>query len=526
MDAKRLLRGLFRDRYSAVGWGIFASIVLVEWRPYVRNHEAMYLLGPRRVADPELLAGDLVWDPLPPTTFLFDHALAPLVSLLSDFEVMVVGRLVAWSLLAWGIAKLARQLRLPGWAVVAGFAFWLLWGQTLASCGSMVEGFQPKSFAYPLIFAALGFALEGRPGRAGVAAGIGTAFHIIVGGWGCLAVFATLLLDRARFSLRDAALFLAGTAPCVGPLVLSVGLFHAGALGGGEQARMDEIYVTFAQPHCVDPTFFMNQSRWWRALAIFPTSLALLLLWPRREVSRSLVFFLAVLIALWGLGALASQAELHGFLKLFPLQLGHSFPALFLFVAAFAVPVVRPRSIALLAVWGIAVLASIGLALDDDVPEELAALPGVLAEAWPPEEPSRYGRRGAGDRAEVYAWIRENTDPRSQFVTPHLAEFWTYAERPQVASFRHPPLDKALIEWHERLLRLNGGKPFRRRGFDVRVEIDRGVATLTRDDLRELAEQWGATHYLSDRPPKALEDLRLYWANGWGVYGLEGLAAE
>ena len=54
-------RWLYRDFHTLAGYLIFLITVLVVWRPYVRKHEAIYLLGSRRVADPEFLAGDLTW---------------------------------------------------------------------------------------------------------------------------------------------------------------------------------------------------------------------------------------------------------------------------------------------------------------------------------------------------------------------------------------------------------------------------------------------------------------------------------
>ena len=331
-----LIDRLFRDPYTLSGYLLFLVTALTQWRIYVRKHEAIYLLGSRRVADPEFLSGDLSWSTLPPTTFLFDHLMEPLSALLGEFGIMTLGRIVTWALLAWSLALLARTLRLPAWSMVVGFAVFLLSRQSILACGSFVEGFQPKSFAYPLVFFALSFAIRGQVVRAGAAAGLAAVFHIIIGGWGCLALFLSMLFNRGRFGNRELAMFLLATVPFVAPLVLSVGLFHVGGLSGQEGALMDEIYVTFAQPHCCDPTFFMSSSRWIRVLLVFPFAVGLVFLWPKERGSRVVGYFVLMLILFFFLGIVARPFEVFSLLKVYPFQWAAGAPALFLFVLLLA----------------------------------------------------------------------------------------------------------------------------------------------------------------------------------------------
>ena len=77
-------------------------------------------------------------------------------------------------------------------AYVLGYTAWLVFNQTLFTCGQPINGFQPKALSYPLFYFALAFAMRGQVIRAGLAAGLATVFHVIVGGWGCLAVFAAM----------------------------------------------------------------------------------------------------------------------------------------------------------------------------------------------------------------------------------------------------------------------------------------------------------------------------------------------
>ena len=109
-------------------------------------------------------------------------------------------------------------------------------------------------------------------------------------------------------------------------------------------------------------------------------------------------------------------------------------------------------------------------------------------------------------------------------MTPYLPEFWTYAEREQVASMRHPPHDVRLIEWKERLDLLNGSRPFEERGFDVDDELDKSVGRLSLEALVEMRDRYGATHYVTKRLRKDLEHRWLFAAGRYDVYSLSGLS--
>ena len=524
----RVRQWLFRDAYSLLGWMLFAIIVVFEWRNYIRKHEAIYLLGPRRVFDPEFLANDLSWSTLPPTTLAYDYLFAPLFNVWDDFGIVTVGRIVTWVLFAWGLALLARTIRLPVWTVLAGFVLWFLWGQRIANCGSPLEGLQPKSFAYPLAFMSLAFVMQGRMIRAGVAIGIATVFHIIIGGWSCMAIFFSLAINRRYFSVRDLGLFIAGTVPFILPLVLVVAFFHTAGLAPGEQLLMDRIYTIFAQPHCIDPAMIMSESVWLRALTIFPVSLALVFLWPEHRSARVLGCFLAGLIALFALGLLAGQAEWYTLLKLYPLQLAGALPALFLFVFCLALLMRRhslttPGKVA----TGLGVLLCLYLVFDEQVlTEEIIEVPTQFVRMLDVDEPIRYGRDVSVHRRAMYKWIREQTPRDSVFITPYLPEFWTYAEREQVAGFRHPPHDRRLIEWQERLIALNGSNEFRNRGFGIKKELTRNVGRLSAEQLGQIRTLYGATHYLVDRRRAEFDDYLLFSVGGYYLYDLARFAPE
>jgi hypothetical protein len=126
----------------------------------------------------------------------------------------------------------------------------------------------------------------------------------------------------------------------------------------------------------------------------------------------------------------------------------------------------------------------------------------------------------------LYAWIRNNTPKNSVFITPLLGEFWSRAERAQVASIRHPPLDRRLIEWKQRLEAMNGFRPFTRAGFDIDKELERAENRLTIEHLARIRRLYGATHFVSlvERPD--LADHLIQSVQGFSIYDIRDLAPE
>ncbi len=521
-------RWIPRDPYTIAAWLVFISIVVCCWVGFVDADEEIYLLGSRRLADPSLLATDLTWMKLSPTTALYDHLLAPLWSFLDAFAIVNLGRFAFWALMAWSLAQLAKAIRLPAWSLVVGFTFWLLWKQTLGTCGSPFQGFQPKSFAYPLVIMSLTSVLRGNAGRAGLAAGLATAFHIVVGGWACLAICLGLLVERSLFTFRQVAIYLGAAALFIAPLIIALFLFRTGHVAAGEQARMNEIYTLFAMPHCCDPSYFMASSHiplaWLRSTLVFALSLLAVFAWPDRRVAVILGSFIAALIAFFGLGLMARQFGMYGLLTLYPFQLANALPALFLFV--FAAAWLSAPGIARTRRWLVAaplLAGTLWLGYDGDVARSLIDQPqsfinelqslGIVSPTLTELDP-------------LYAWIRANTPRNSVFITPMIYEFWPYAERAQVASMRQPPLDESIVEWERRLVDLNGRKPYVKRGFETEVELAQNERSLSIAELTQLRDHDGATHYLVQGERKDLTAHLLHAEQGYFIYDLTHMSAS
>lgn len=518
----RVARLLRPDRYSLAGLAIFILVAISEWREYTRLHEVIYLLGPRRVLDPSFLALDLTWGgALSPTSWLFDHLVAPPLAWFGEFGVANLGRALTWALSAWAFTLLTRTLRLPWWSMAVGFGAWLFYGQTQTTCGLPFEGFQVKSLSYPLSWLSLVFAIRGQAVRAGCAAGIATAFHVVVGGWACASLFASLAVNRKLFTNRELVRFLLATSPFIVPLVLALGLWHFGGGPGADTGRQDEIYVTFAMPHCLDPNSFLKGPKPFYLLPVFILAPLLVRAWPHERGSRVLSVYLMATMALFLAGLVAWEAEAYGFLKLYPFQLAASIPLLFFFTFSMAHIKVAPAAgKGLRVAWLAALVAGICLIDVRDVSEEAASAPIKFVQRVHRLANDGIQRKG-NDR--LHAWIRETSPTDSVFITPMTEEFWAYAERAQVVQFNHPPLDERLLAWRERLGELNRGQPFRFRAFNNRRDFDRNVNRLSVAELVNIRDRYGATHYLASVDRPELRRHLVFTADKWHVYRIDKL---
>ena len=167
------------------------------------------------------------------------------------------------------------------------------------------------------------------------------------------------------------------------------------------------------------------------------------------------------------------------------------------------------------------------LAIDKQVfTEEIFDVPEKFVRSLNVDEPIRYGRKVSQNRRAMYAWIRDETPTDSVFITPYLPEFWIYAEREQVAGFRHPPHDRRLIEWQQRLEALNGFQPFIRRGFNIKKELSDNEGSLTVAQILRIRDRYGATHYLAKQRRPELDAYLLYAIGRYYLYRIVELEPD
>ncbi|MCP3994763.1 MAG: hypothetical protein GY722_06835, partial [bacterium] len=177
--------------------------------------------------------------------------------------------------------------------------------------------------------------------------------------------------------------------------------------------------------------------------------------------------------------------------------------------------------------WIAGIIVALWFADDEDafrevrkIPERMWSEVQVISEST---ARSRYGDRLEAVDFHMYDWIRENTPRDSIFITPYVSEFWTYAERAQVAGFRHPPYDRNFLDWYDRLVALNNDREFKTTGHQIKKELKKNQGKLPVGELIRMREEYGATHYMTSEDREDLLPYRLYQGAGWYIYDVTGL---
>jgi len=172
----------------------------------------------------------------PDSHWLF-YATFGLLSLLFKQNALVwVGRCVVWFMTALAWRRLSRAWIPRRWFAVltaAAFAFYL---ESFHLAGEWIfGGVEGKGFAFPFVFWGLACFLEGKYNRAWILYGIGSAFHVLVGGWAVLASLVAWSFDawnaKAKGAQNGVARFLAGSRNFIRALKKTVpGLILGGAI--------------------------------------------------------------------------------------------------------------------------------------------------------------------------------------------------------------------------------------------------------------------------------------------------------
>lgn len=137
--------------------------------------------------NPEWLANDPFLNS-PDSHWLFYAAFGTLSFFFSQNALVWAGRVLIWALTACAWVRLSRALVPRRWVApltAAAFAFYL---ESFHMAGEWIfGGVEGKGFAFPFVFWGLACFVEGKYNRAWILYGIGSAFHVLVGGWAVVA---------------------------------------------------------------------------------------------------------------------------------------------------------------------------------------------------------------------------------------------------------------------------------------------------------------------------------------------------
>lgn len=415
------------------------------------------------------------------------------------------GRLIIWSLMAWGWRRLSFVL-VPrfGWAALTAAAA-IAFAERCHMAGEwFVGGCEAKGIAYALVFSALADLITGRWNRGLLQFGAATAFHVLVGGWSLTAAGVVwLTAGRHRPTLGQWLPGLIG-----GGLLSLFGLFPSLALSQGVDAatkiEADRIYVFerlmhHLDPRSIAPRFGLRHAALWVAwtalCCILPADLRRRML--RRFVLGAGLIGLAGLAIGYGLpDGLTLKTAL---LRFYWFRLADVMPAVGLtFELAAAATSGKSSGLRRAALGVLIVAGTLHLAL---VIHERVKLPFARSENL--GHPSNLA-----DWRDVCAWIKDNTPHDALFLTPRpFATFKWYAERAEVGTWKDVPQDaKSLVEWRRRLDEL----------YEDRTVW---LNYVPEERLREFADRYDVDYLVTYREPP-LAFRQVYSNNDFVVYAL------
>jgi hypothetical protein len=490
------------------------------------GNEAGKLALARQAVDPGWIPTDWYLNDSQGYQWLFQQLSGRTVAWLGFGPGSLLVRLLGYGLWGWALAGITGPLGLPpALAALAAGLFSLQQGVLAAEW--MVGSAEPKTFAYAALLLAYSAWRQRRWWPCGLASGLACSCHLLVGGFGVLALAGlTLLRGGGRWSWRRLGPWLSGC----GLAGLPAGLAVAEQLLGRATAPLEPagaalpptswIYVVLRNPHHLLPGSW-SAGDWARlALMLGLFSLAAATAGvrrpghdPQRQASRDLALWvvmswpLALLGLVAGLGVPASAAEAPAgnspallLLSLYPFRVADTLLMLGLWLLL-AAALARWLAQGPLGAAGRRQLQRglVGLAL-------LLSLVGVLREL--PQAAAR-GRRGFVDtpeRAELYAWIRSHSPPTALVVAPPTGfeDLALHTGRPGLVQFKQvPTASTALHIWFTRLTALAGGEAGVWRGpggWEASGRLVRAYGALSPAALAALAERHGATLLITATP--------------------------
>lgn len=448
-------------------WLIFGLLLLNTLSLKLDGGEEQYFAMAKAFVDPGWIPGSLSLKDVPGSRIVFDSVIGRLLGFMSFEQVALAGRALCALLLAWPLARLCRQLELSNLLSLFLLEFvCLLSHQSFFGKEWMIGAFESKVVAYAFVFASLSLRLDRRDVASVVCAAVAVWFHVLVGGWWGIALFAHLLLSREPLQhvARGALAFAVLVAPTAAYLAVHYAARNPNVIDGIVASR---VYVYFRNPHHLD---LVAQLRYPGSLAQVGVVLSLLsaalcvrlMLRSNDQMLRRLALFTLIFFAVQLAGLAVAPFDPDGvFLKYYPYRSSALSFLLTLLILARLVarPVLRE---ALPAALRLAASPSNGAAVRSTAVMAAGLVAGLaiklgvnLHESWQVLHPSP----AEAARLAMYDWIRTHT-PRGAVILDldrrERIDFIRRTGRESYAVYKFNPTTNRLIhDWYLRVLDRN-----------------------------------------------------------------------
>lgn len=464
-------------------------------------NETHYLTKAKHFWNPEWCKADLFLTSSNPH-LLFYVTFGWLTTFFPLTTVAWIGRIATWILFAfsWHRVSLAATQR-SRISIFTALIFLLLLDKCHLAGEWIVGGVEAKGFAFPFVFWGLASMLNSRWKTCWVLMGIASAFHVLVGGWACLA--SVIVFGLTRDPKDPAASLKSQLLPLtLGGLISLIGVLPPIFVGlSAEPGTTHQANVILVTQRLGHHQLFGEFST--SRIAAFS---GLILVWfvvaklaPRSSQLKKLNTFAFISLVIGFIGLmLSSQVELDSNSFGVDLLIYYWFR-----LSDFAIPMALTFLLVGTALrfrqsgsTSIQVLQTAG-------PVSVGILFAMTCfDRWSDPRPfsvrrSLYSYEGQPTRTletfknwnRVCEWVRDNTAEDALFLTPAKQQtFKWYAHRAEVVNWKDVPQDATgIIQWYDRIQRFNR----------VQLMYPGGIWAYTDEQLLSIAQETGATHIVS-----------------------------
>jgi hypothetical protein len=435
-----------------------------------------------------------------------------------------IGRLLIYLILAIAIYIFFKTLRLRfSFGILVLLLF--LNHQSLIAGEWIVGGFETKTISYAFVILSLSFFFRKRYLMGFAFAGAAISFHIIVGCYALFCIAVATVLNKAWRS--EWRLYIYHTWP-----FFITGYFGLQAiieqlfLQSDVDPRVWEIYIQFRVPHHVLPAAW--DGNLWIGELVLATGLFLILYFIGKSNATRFVaayalgsvslFLFGLAIYIWG-----EMNLLRFYWFRFPDVMVPFMSAVL--ITLFLNDIGDGRRI--IRVLPHRFLSEIQIILRRVIPVILisATMVIVFQSLYQLQTEFKYSRQhNTTPRLSALEWISENTPKQAIFlVDPTMPDFYIYAQRAQLVSWKHLPDSAAdILEWYERIKLSNGNRSPDKNGYDSLEELSSNFYHLDEDQIWQIANLYGINYYLG-LPDQQLTFEQVYSNLDFTVYKVDDI---
>lgn len=455
----------------------------------------------KQYVEPTWIPGDWYLNQPPSYRMLFQRLFGWLIVSWGFLTASIVGRLICYALVAWGLVLIARQMGLHLIGLLLAMRLFLTNNQGAIAGEWLVGGFETKAVAYALVMLAIASMLRRRYYLMALLLGFATSFHVLVGGYTFVTAIGWLLV---RYKIRSPRvqewglillMYLIGSI-FVLPAVIQQ-LFTPKPTG---DLASSYIYVFLRLPHHLNPLSW--RLNWWLIVLAYLCLLVISVtficvyrpsqdLSQQRNVCRELFEFTLISLIPFVLGLAIAPFDSQGrFLQYYPFRLGDIMLTLstcLLFARAvqhfFTVKTKQKEFFITCCVLLSITFVSLCVYLPNNI-SYISQFPSKL-----PEETS--------ESQDIYAWVQNNTPKDATFISSpiDLLNFTWLAERPIIAKWKFlPQTASGIQEWYIRLSDLVGVDKLT---YTSQEDIAEAYERLTTDQVKALMVKYKSPYMVT-----------------------------